>query len=312
MSVIVLGSYVHAHCLTVSTLPLNGASIQAQDYWHGHGGKGLNLAIGMHRLGLEVCLLLAIGQDRAGKEIYSFLEAEGVNTKHVLALGEQSGFGVGLISADGQNIIAVHPGANHLLVEKHVTGLEEDIKQSSLICAQFEIQQSVILTAFRLAKRYHLTTLLNPSPWKRPSPELLALTDLLIMNESEAACMFELEDYGRLSIQAWCDLSLEPYWQGELLIITLAERGAVLFQPEQAPLYVPAWGVKQADPPGAGDAFTAGFAYALLTYKQYPQAMQFANACGALLAQAVGVLDALPQLSTVETFMQQNRLPHSA
>lgn len=311
MRVVVLGSYVQAHCLTVPTLPLSGASIQAQACWHGHGGKGLNLAVGMHRLGLNVSLLLAIGQDSAGKAIQSFLEAEGINTQHVLVLGKQSGFGVGLIAADGQNVIAVYPGANNLLVENHIAALEEEIQQSSLMCAQFEIQPSVILSAFRLAKRYHLTTLLNPSPWKKPSPELLALTDLLILNESEAACMFELEDCGSFSIQAWCDLSLEAHWQGELLIITLAERGAILFQRGQAPLHVAAWAVKQVDPTGAGDAFAAGFAYALLKHRPYPQAMQFANACGALLAQEVGVLDALPQLSTVEMFIQQNRSPHS-
>lgn len=310
MRVVVLGSYVHAHCLTVPVLPMSGASIQATDCWHGHGGKGLNLAVGMHRLGLEVCLLLAIGKDSAGKAIHSFLATEGVNTKHVLTLGEQSGFGIGLIGADGQNVIAIYAGANSLLADVHIAALEEDVQQSDLICAQFEIRQPVILSAFHLAKRYQLTTMLNPSPWETLSPELLALTDILILNESEAACMFEFEGDGSLSVEAWCEIALELYWQGELLIITLAERGAILFQRGQAPLHVPAWSVKPVDPTGAGDAFAAGFAYALLTQGQYPQAMRFANACGALLTQQRGVLDALPFLSAVEVFMQQNHWPH--
>lgn len=307
MRVVVLGSYVHAHCLTVAALPISGASIQAHHCWQGHGGKGLNLALGMHRLGVEICLLLAIGKDSAGKAIHAFLEAEGMNTKHILALGEQSGFGVGLIGADGQNVIAVYGGANHLMSDKHILALEDELKTSQIMCAQFEIQQLTVLAGFHLAKRYKVKTMLNPSPWQKPSPELLALTDILILNESEAGALFELDSYASLSVQAWCSLAQIDDWQGELLIITLAERGAILFQQGQEPLYIPAWTVKQIDPTGAGDAFAAGFVYALLKQYSYPQAMQFANACGALVVQETGVLETLPKLSTVESFMQQNR-----
>lgn len=312
MQVIVLGSYVQAHCLAVSALPTSGASIQAQACWHDHGGKGLNLAVGMHRLGLKVGLLLAIGDDAAGASICQFLQAEGLDTQHVLRLGEQSGFGVGLVGADGQNVIAVYSGANHLLNATHIAGLEADISQAQLVCAQFEIQPAIVLTAFQLAKRYQIKTLLNPSPWQKPSAALLQVTDILVLNEAEALLMFELNARTALSIEDWCRLDFLEDWQGELLIITLAERGAILFNQGRTPIYVPAWSITQADPTGAGDAFTAGLSYALIHQPSYPQALRFANACGALLAQQVGVLAALPPLSTVEAFMQQNHWPHSA
>lgn len=307
MRVVVLGSYVHAHCLAVPTLPIEGASIQATTCWHDHGGKGLNLAVGMHRLGLQVCVLLAIGEDEAGHAIYKFLQTEGLDTQHVLKLGKQSGFGVGLVGADGKNVIAVYAGANHLLTNKHVMELEADISQAKLVCAQFEIQQEIVLAAFQLAKHHQIKTLLNPSPWQRPSAELLGVTDILVLNEIEALSMFELATHSAgLSIEQWYQLKFSSDWQGELLIITLAERGSILFSQGQEPLYVPAWSVVQNDSTGAGDAFTAGLSYALVKQKSYLQAMYFANACGALVAQQIGVLAALPQLSTVENFMQQN------
>ncbi|HPY40004.1 MAG TPA: PfkB family carbohydrate kinase, partial [Thiolinea sp.] len=137
MRVVVLGSYVHAHCLAVPALPTAGASMQASDYWQDHGGKGLNLAVGMHRLGLQVCLLLAVGEDPAGRHISQLLQSEGIDTRHVVKLGAHSGFGVGLISADGQNVIAIAPGANHLLTETHLSRLENDIKLAQIVCAQF-------------------------------------------------------------------------------------------------------------------------------------------------------------------------------
>lgn len=308
MRVVVLGSYVRAHCLAVPVLPMRGASIQAVNYWQEHGGKGLNLAVGMHRLGLKVGLLLAIGDDEAGKSVYEFLQTEGISTQHVLKLGAHSGFGVGLISADGGNLISVFSGANHLLSATHIEAMTEDIQLAQLVCAQLEIQPSVVLAAFQIARRYQVKTLLNPSPWQKLSAELLELTDILILNELEALLMFELAATS-LSQQEWCKLNLNAYWSGELLIITLAERGAILFRQDQAPLYEPAWQVIQADPTGTGDAFTAGWVCALTQQKNYTQALRFANACGALLAQQVGVLAALPPLNAVEAFMQKNHLP---
>lgn len=309
MRVMVLGSYVQAHCLVVPALPVRNASIHAYDYWQEHGGKGLNLAVGMHRLGLTVSLLLAVGDDAAGSAVNEFLQTEGISTQYVLKLGAHSGLGVGLISADTGNLIAVFSGANHLLNTGHIAALTEEIALAEIVCAQFEIQPEVVLAAFQLAKRSQVKTLLNPSPWQKPSAELLALTDILILNEVEAQLMFELTDATALSQQAWCNLNLSAYWAGELLIITLAERGAILFRQAQTPLYIPAWQILQIDPTGAGDAFTAGLVYALVQQKTDPEALIFANACGALLAQQAGVLAVLPSLSTVEAFMQQNYSP---
>ncbi|SKA72607.1 ribokinase [Thiothrix eikelboomii] len=309
MRVVVLGSYVQAHCLAVPALPVKGASIQAPSYWQEHGGKGLNLAVGMHRLGLSVCLLLAVGEDAAGRSVCEFLQTEGISTQHVVRLGAHSGFGIGLISVDEGNLIAVFSGANHLLNTSHLTALTEEIALAQVVCGQFEIQPSVVLAAFQLAKRYRVKTLLNPSPWQKPSAELLELTDILILNEVEARLMFELATPTPLTQQDWCTLNWSAYWSGELLIITLAERGAILFRQGQAPLYEPAWQILQADPTGAGDAFTAGWVYTLGQQTSDPQALGFANACGALLAQQVGVLAALPSLSSVEAFIRQNHSP---
>lgn len=309
MRVMVLGSYMQAHCLAVPALPVRDASIHAYDYWQEHGGKGLNLAVGMHRLGLTVSLLLAVGDDAAGRAAQEFLQTEGISTQHVLKLGAHSGLGVGLISANTGNLIAVFSGANHLLNAAHIATLTEEITLAEIVCAQFEIQPEVVLAAFQLAKRSQVKTLLNPSPWQKPSAELLALTDILILNEVEAQLMFELTDATTLNQQTWCNLNVGAYWAGELLIITLAERGAILFRQDQAPLYIPAWQILQIDPTGAGDAFTAGLVYALVQQKTDTEALILANACGALLAQQAGVLAVLPPLSTVEAFMQQNYSP---
>jgi ribokinase len=61
MSITVLGSYIHAHCLGVHGLPQSGESMMADCLWSDFGGKGLNLALGLNQLGVDVYTLLAVG-----------------------------------------------------------------------------------------------------------------------------------------------------------------------------------------------------------------------------------------------------------
>jgi len=69
----------------------------------------------------------------------------------------------------------------------------------------------------------------------------------------------------------------------------------------------PAFAVAAVDTLGAGDAFAAALCVALARGDALPQALQFANACGAIVAQQPGVLGALPDAAQVSTFMHQRQ-----
>lgn len=303
MDVFVLGSYINANSLSVKHLPLAGESIQAERLWAEHGGKGLNLAVGMHRLGLQVGTLLAIGDDALGRALVQFLQTEGMDTSQIVLTDDNSGFGVGLVSPDGNNMIAIYPGANARLGAAHVRAGAAMLEKCQLVCAQFEIPDAPIREAFQQARRHGITTLLTPSPWRAPDPEILALTDILVLNETEAAACFGIADAEALSISQWLLLLPTLAWQGSLLVVTLAGRGCVVRQGETA-MHEPAWTVTVTDPTGAGDAFTAGLAYALGQNTPLNTALRFANACGAIVASQAGVLSALPALTHVQAFMQ--------
>lgn len=57
------------------------------------------------------------------------------------------------------------------------------------------------------------------------------------------------------------------------------------------------------DPAGAGDAFTAGLVWASLTGQPLPQAVRWANACGAIVAGRFGTMPAMPQAEEVRQFL---------
>lgn len=303
MGVFVLGSYINANSMTVKHLPKAGASIQAENLWTEHGGKGLNLAVGMHRLGLPTHTLLAVGDDAAGDSLLTRLQVEGMNTQGIVRSTVPSGFGIGLVATDGNNIIVVYPGANAQLNTHHVQAASSILRDCQLVCAQFEIPDAPIVEAFRQARQHGIKTLLNPSPWRVPDPAILALTDMLVLNETEAAACFGIEDAPTLSPAQWLRLLPTLAWQGQLLVVTLAERGCIAFPCGQPAIHEPAWTVTPADPTGAGDAFTAGLVYALLHHYPLPNALCFANACGAMVASQPGVLPALPQVAAVQMFM---------
>ena len=61
--VFVLGNFVQACCWFVPRLPLPGESLAATGLHIEAGGKGLNVAIGLQRLGAQVSTLIGCGDD---------------------------------------------------------------------------------------------------------------------------------------------------------------------------------------------------------------------------------------------------------
>lgn len=304
MNIFILGSYVYAHCLTVKHLPSTGESLTATGLRIEHGGKGLNLAVAMHRMGVTVEPLFAIGEDIAADGLLTFFQEQGLSTRHIVRTGPQSGYGVGFIDPGGNNFLAIYPGANGLLTSAHVHDALAYLTAADLVCAQFEIPDSPILAAFRHARHSGIKTFLNPSPWRELDPALLELTDILVVNESEAACLLAVSTRQTEPPEYWLNLLQDYCWQGQLLVITLAEQGCVAWYQGRI-LYQPAWSIDAVDATGAGDAFSAGLAVALGEGKPVEEALNVANACGAWVAARLGVLQAVPTALEIKQWMQE-------
>jgi ribokinase len=287
------------------TLTAVGVSIEA-------GGKGLNVAICTRRLGAEVDIALGVGQDNAANGLLSLLEIEGIGVEHVHHLAPQSGYGAGLIGADGKNAIAVYPGPNLLISAQHIALAETHIKSANLVYGQFETAVSAIEKAFTIAKQQQVLTVLNPSPWQTIPENILQNTGVLIVNEIEACGLLKLDalnfDQGVKLVITQLEKAAKDFythWQGEHLIVTLGEHGSVALTHTGETHYCHAPNITVLDTVGAGDAFASGFCIALLKKKALPEALQYGNACGAIVASKMGVLAALPYAETVLIFNEQ-------
>ncbi|BCM26089.1 ribokinase [Methyloradius palustris] len=292
-------------------MPVAGETLTASALHIEAGGKGLNVAVGAKRLGAEVDLLLAIGHDVAGDHLLEVLQGEIIDSKHVHRFAENSGHGVGLLDEHGQNMIVIYPGANQLLNSEHVQSAAKALMEADMVYAQLEVNIEAVSAAFVMAKQAGVQTMLNPSPWQPLSTQLLANTDILVVNEVEAVDLLSLTmPLEKVSLEA-STAQLQPAietfwhsWSGSLLVVTLGALGSIAFQRTQAPIQVAAFEVGALDSIGAGDAFASGLCVALNGNQCLKQALTFANACGAIVASKSGVLNALPTAATVATFLE--------
>jgi ribokinase len=308
-SIFVLGSLVVACCAKVARLPQAGESLLADAFTTEVGGKGFNVAVGAHRLGAVVDGLFAAGDDLFGDFATSALLAAGLSVDLIRRHPGQTGSGIGFTGADGENCLAVFPGANSLLSSEDSRSSAARISRSSLVLAQFEISDPPIADAFRLAREMGVLTLLNPSPFRAIDPEILSHTSILIVNRVEALHLASAAKQGSLSPDREKDLARLADWIIErgpdLVIITLGALGAVAFTRGGSAEYQSCFEVPVVDTLGAGDAFTAAFAAALVQGRAVPECLARAGACGAMVVRRHGVLRALPTSKELDIFIAE-------
>ncbi|OYY95345.1 MAG: hypothetical protein B7Y41_02250 [Hydrogenophilales bacterium 28-61-23] len=309
MRIFVLGNYMNAHFIHVDRLPKAGESLAARRVFQEHGGKGLNLGVGLHRLGVAVDMLMAVGADAAGAAVKRALASEGMNTEYFLTLGECSGFGVGFIAPDGSNFLAADLGANALLTSDHVDQAGAALDRAEWVMAHFELPDAVILHAFRLARARGIATYLNPSPWRTPPEGMLPLTDVLVVNASEAAHLFDAPPSADWGTAAWLaqlpGLAAQSDWRGRLLVVTLAHEGCVALDISGNAISAPAFEIEQIDATGAGDAFGCGLVWSLLRGESPGEALRVGNACGAYIAAREGILAHLPRIADLDGLLSR-------
>ncbi|AWN55542.1 ribokinase [Methylobacterium sp. 17Sr1-1] len=304
----VLGSFVIACSATVDRLPRAGESLRAQAFLVEPGGKGLNLAVGARRLGGAVDGLLAIGDDPLAALAGPALDRAGLPAGMLHRFSGPTGAGIGFTDAAGENCLAVHPGANARLGAAEVRAAAERIARSTLVLAQFEAGDEAVAETFRIARAAGRRTLLNPSPFRMPAPEILADTAILVVNAVEAAAFGAALDVpvseGTTEPAAFETLAGALRARGpDLVVITLGASGAIAFEAGRPALVQPAFPVAAVDTLGAGDAFTAGLAVGLASGRPLPEALRLAAACGACVVRHKGVFDALPDRAAVAALL---------
>ncbi len=309
-SLFVLGSFVVACSAHVSRFPQRGESATAAQFVVEPGGKGFNLAIAAHRLGANVYSIFSIGDDLFSHAADQAFASAGLTPTRVRRCRGATGCGIGFVDAVGETCLAVSPGSNLELDAEDVAAVADTVAQAQVVLAQFEIADAPIEAAFALARRHQAVTILNPSPFRMPSPGILRDTDVLVVNEVEAEMLA-----AALGIAAAFDgPMLAPAAVAAILacgprtlIVTLGPRGAILHREAERPMVQPAFPVAAIDTLGAGDAFLAAYAVSLAAGASVATCLRRANAAGGLATLAPGVLAALATRDALDAFLAERQ-----
>ncbi|MGQ9747252.1 MAG: ribokinase, partial [Candidatus Caldatribacteriaceae bacterium] len=166
--------------------PRLGETIVGKDFEIGFGGKGANQAVAVARLGGEVVLLTAVGDDIFGPLVIENFGHQGIDTKHVkIVSGKTSGVAPIFVNPRGENSIFIIPGANLFLKPEDVEKAREDLSQASFFLLQLEINLETVYYAISMARELGCRVILNPAPAQKLDFEKLQGVFLLVPNETE-------------------------------------------------------------------------------------------------------------------------------
>jgi ribokinase len=166
------------------------------------------------------------------------------------------------------------------------------------------------LAAARIARQAGARVILNAAPAAAFPAALLALTDVLVVNEHEAAAL--AEDPDAAAAADWPALARKLLPLGpRAVIITLGDQGAYL-NDGGSEASLAAHAVTAVDPTGAGDAFCGAIAAELARGAPLADAVRLANAAGALAVTVTGAEPALPRLAAVERLLAQTNRKESS
>ena len=299
MKIAVVGSYGVGLSMRMRRVPGAGETLTGDSFEEGPGGKGSNQAIGAARLGADVTLLTAVGNDEYGRSAQELWKNEGVDASRIL-LSDEAPTMVGFIMVEpsGENRILIAPGALDMLGEAHVESFRSEIASADIVLVSMEIPLEAVGAALRIGREEGVCTVLNPAPASPIDAEVLANVDIITPNQTEARIILGLED-APTDDEQLARLIAENV--SGTVVLTRGSDGAITVEGGIATHIAPVRAVEVVDTTGAGDSFNAALAVSLADGKSLCEAAEFAAMAGAYTVATNGVIPALPTFSDLNS-----------
>ncbi|KRL59675.1 ribokinase [Latilactobacillus fuchuensis] len=298
--IVVLGSTNVDTILGIQRFPQPGETLAMNSRSVAGGGKGANQAIAAVRSGAQTAFISKIGHEGAADFMLETFKQDGMNIDHV-TMSETAGTGQAYIMVDesGQNSILIYGGANQDVTSADIHQAENDIKLADRIVAQFEVPVPAVIEAFKIARANGVQTILNPAPAIKNIPaELLAVTDMIVPNETEAEIITGIKVTDQASMQKNAEAMFKMGIK--VVIITVGDKGSFYATPDQTG-FVPAFKVTAVDTTAAGDTFIGALSTKLaMDYSNIEVAMTYANKASSIAVQTKGAQNSIPYAKDIQ------------
>ncbi len=270
------------------------------------GGAPLNGASRLSSMGITTKMISKTGEDKAGKDIVSYLQSNGVGTEHVIP---DASYPTGKVNVTlSKNRSATYeipyPSAwdKIELSDKMIAEVEQAdaFIFGSLVCRDKISRRTLFDLLSKAAFKIFDLNLRPPHYDIRILTKLMKQSDFLKFNDDE---LFEISaklgsPYN--SLEQNLNYIAEKT-SSQSVCVTKGSHGAVLLKDNRL-YYNSGFKIRVKDTVGAGDSFLASLIAKLLQKEETQKALDYACAVGALVAGEEG---ANPQLKVerIENFM---------
>ena len=300
--IIVAGSSNIDMTAYVKTLPRPGETIGNGRFLQANGGKGANQAVAAARLGGDVVFLTCVGDDMQGRMLKEVFASDGIHTEYMkFSATSPTGTALIFVADDGENCIAVAPGANGELLPEDIDAAADAFSQASWLLLQLEVPLKTVFHAVDVAYEKGIKVILNPAPISGTIPqEVLRKLWLITPNETEAEKLTGIK----------IDSAEDAYRASEALlaqgvqnvIVTLGSSGSVICNASSHE-FVPARKVEAVDTVGAGDVYNGALVTALSEGKSLPDAALFATLASSIAVTRPGAQTGVPHRPEVDALL---------
>lgn len=284
--VYVLGSINMDVVLRVDALPRPGETVLAAAMSRSAGGKGANQGVAAARAGARAALAGAVGDDEDGRALVALLEAEAVDCADVrVEAGAATGTAHIAVDARGENMIVVAPGANGCARAPAEA-------RARVFLSQLETPLEAVAGLFA-ARPPGTLTILNAAPFRPEAAALLAMADVVVVNETELAGYCNGKPPRSASEAAAMARTLR---RGGVTVVTLGPLGSVTVG-DGVEIITPAAEAQVQDTTGAGDCFCGYLAAGLAQGAALQDAIATAHRAAALCVARPGAIPSIPRVA---------------
>ena len=295
------------------------------------GGSPTNMSVGGRRLGLNVALLTAIGDDPVGDFILAFLNKEGVETQFCPRKPghRTSAVLLGMQPPDKFPLVFYRDNCadKYLDLNDVMAAPLDDCRVFQFAGTNLSVDPSRTATmmAAERARKAGASVILDidfrPDQWPDPRwfgitlRTVLHLVDIVIGTQDEInALMMQDARQVCLTDSQMSDTRVSGKTEGYIPSILSMGPGVVIEKRgsegcrihtlRQSAIDVPGFPVEIQNILGAGDAFGAGFIFGFVNDWELYRAARLGNACGALVVTRHGCSISMPSYEEVMDFMK--------
>jgi len=290
--IVIIGSSNTDMVVKSRKIPSPGETILGGTFLMNPGGKGANQAVAAARLEGNVTFVTKTGNDLFGEQARHIFEFEKIDSRFMVKDPRNpSGIALIMVDQEGENCIAVAPGANGTLSAYDVADEVYGKDPSDVFLMQLEIPVSTVEFIAQKVSQKGNRVILNPAPAKQLSDDLLACLFAITPNENEAEILTGV----KVSDSESASVAAEKLFGKGIrnVIITLGGSGAWL-KNEKISKQIPVTPVRAVDTTAAGDVFNGALAVAVSEGMDMENAVTFANRAASISVTRMGAQASAP------------------